>query len=189
MSRSDDVALLTAAVESVDADTAPAEALQRLGADTLRDVQPPPFLAALWVLWRVSRHEAAHAWYGYRAGWNIRRLSLRQDATGLCQIAGNNDDYATALDLIVFQLVGLAHDLREDDATVLHCYDTVSARLKIDALNARGIGPPVAFRHVAELAVGFVDEHIAAIHNIGLVLYHSRELIHDDVALFGRCRS
>jgi len=136
---------------------------------------------------RVSRHEAAHAWCGYCAGWFIQRLALREDATGICLIAGSGNDYATALDSIVFQLVGLASDSRESAGTVPHCYDTVAARLKVDALNSRAIGPAVTFRHVAERAVAFVDENIVAIENIGLVLYQSRELIHADVELFGRC--
>jgi hypothetical protein len=50
----------------------------------------------------------------------------------------------------------------------IHGYDLVSARLRVDTLNSRELGPPVSFEHVAELAVAFVDAHVVAIENIGL---------------------
>jgi hypothetical protein len=105
----------------------------------------------------------------------------------LCLVVGDGTDYATELNRIAFQLVGLASDLRESAGRVSYCYDTIAGRLKIDALNARQLGPHMSFEHAAGLAVTFVHQHQEAIRNIGLALCDARELDHYAVELFGRC--
>jgi len=181
--------ILIRGLQSVYVVTAPEEARQRLADDAARDIAPPPFLAALWLLMRVAEHEGAHAWYGWkRGGWRVRRTILRSDGTGATTIEGCGTDYETEVHRIVFALVGLACDLREPYSDVGSSYDLLSARLRVDALNARAIGAPVTFEHVATLAVTFVAENTKAIENIGLVLFHTRDLLHEDIELFGSAR-
>jgi hypothetical protein len=176
---------LTLALESTIAD--PMEARQRLAADAARDVAPVPFLAAFWVMMMVARHEAAHAWYAVMQGWRVPRTILRSDGTGVTDIEGGGTDYDTEIRRAVFNLVGLACDLREPYSDVSACYDLIAARARVDALNARAIGRPVRLQRVASNAVWFVDRHIRAIENIGLALYDARELDHYSVKLFGEC--
>ena len=152
----------------------------------MRDTAPT-YIAGLDLMERVSQHEAAHAWKAVYSGWSIQRLILRADGTGLCLVVGDGTDYATEVDRVVFQLVGLASDLRENSGRVPYCFDTIAGRQKIDGLNRRQIGRHVSFEYAAELAVTFVDLHQEAIRNIGLALHDARELDHFVVALFGRC--
>ena len=138
--------------------------------------------------WRESHSTKPHMhWKAVYSGWSIQRLILRADGTGLCLVVGDGTDYATEVDRVVFQLVGLASDLRENSGRVPYCFDTIAGRQKIDGLNRRQIGRHVSFEYAAELAVTFVDLHQEAIRNIGLALHDARELDHFVVALFGRC--
>jgi hypothetical protein len=178
---------LVLGLESVAMTTASADARQRLAADAERDIAPLPVIAVAWVLMSVARHEGAHAWYAIKQGWSVPRTVLRTDGTGNTSIAGGGTDYETEIHRIVFALVGLAHDLRKPLSDVGLCFDLVSARLRVDGLNARGIGAHVSFQQVAALAVAFVDAHVVAIENIGLALYDARELDHYSVELFGGC--
>jgi hypothetical protein len=103
-------------------------------------------------------------------------------------VVGYGTDYRTELNRVVFQLVGLASDLRETSGRwIAQCYDAIAARLKIDDLNERQIGPYLSFESAAELAVGFVDRRQHAIKNIGLALLDAREMDHHAVELFGEC--
>ena len=158
-----------------------------MSANTARGTQPVSYVAALSDMQRVSRHEAAHADYAVHVGWTISRVILRADATGFCEVAGGGTGYDTELHRIVFQLVGLGSDLRESAGWVSQCFDTIAARLKIDALNDRQIGPHVSFEQAAGLAVIYVDGRQQAVHDIGLALWDARELGHFEVELFGRC--
>jgi hypothetical protein len=177
---------LARGIAAVDVDTADAEARQRVSAHEARDTAPSIYVAPLSDMQRVSRHEAAHADYAVHVGWNISRLILRADGTGACLVEGFGTDHGTELNRIVFQLVGLASDLREA-SWIANCYDTIAARLKIDALNDRQIGPHISFTYAAALAVGFVEHRAQSIQNIGLALWDARELDHYAVELFGRC--
>jgi hypothetical protein len=183
----DHVHQLARALAAVDIEEADEEVHQRVAANAVRDTAPATYIAGHDVMQRVSRHEAAHAWKAVCSGWSIQRLILRHDGTGLCLVVGDGIDYATELDRVVFQLVGLASDLRESAGTVPYCYDTIAGRQKIDALNARQIGRHVSFEYAAELAVNFVHQHQQAIRNIGLALCDARELDHYAVDLFGNC--
>jgi hypothetical protein len=179
---------LARGIAAVDIDTANAEACQRVSAHEARDEAPPIYTTDHSDMQRVSRHEAAHADYAVHVGWNISRLILRADGTGACLVEGFGTEYGTELNRIVFQLVGLASDLREA-SWIANCYDTIAGRLKIDALNDRQIGPHVGFSHAAALAVSFVEQRQQSIENIGLALWDARELDHYAVELFGRCAS
>jgi hypothetical protein len=178
---------LARGIAAVDIDTAYAEACQRVSAHEARDEAPSIYTAPLREMQRVSRHEAAHADYAVHVGWNISKLILRPDGTGACLVEGFGTEYGTELNRIVFQLVGLASDLREGSGWIANCYDTIAGRLKIDALNDRQIGPHISFEHAAALAVGFVEQRQQPIENIGLALWDARELDHYAVELFGRC--
>jgi hypothetical protein len=174
--------------EAVDVQEADEEVHQRVAVDAVRDTAPATYIAGNDVMERVSRHEAAHAWQAMCSGWLIQRIILRADGTGLCLVVGDGTDYATELNRVVFQLVGLASDLRESAGSVVpYCFDTIAGRQKIGILNLRQIGPHVSFEHAAKLAVVFVDLHQEAIRNIGLALHDGRELDHCAVELFGRC--
>jgi hypothetical protein len=178
---------LARGIEAVDIDTADAQARQRVYAHEARDEAPSIYTAPYSDMQRVSRHEAAHADYAVHVGWNISRLILRADATGACLVEGFGTEYGTELDRIVFQLVGLASDLREASGWIANCYDTIAARLKIDALNDRQIGPHISVMRAAALAVSFVEQRQQPIENIGLALWDARELDHFAVQLFGQC--
>jgi hypothetical protein len=178
---------LARSLAAVDPDEADEEARQRVAANAARDTAPATYIAGYEDMRRVSRHEAAHADYAVSVGWTISRAILRPDASGACLVEGFGTDYATELRRVVFQLVGLASDLRETSGRwIAQCYDTIAARLKIDSLNERQIGPHLSFEHAAALAVSFVDQRHGAIKNIGLALYDARELDHYAVELFGR---
>jgi len=135
--------------------------------------------------WRESHSTKPHM-HGKRCT-QAGRFSVSSFVPGLCLVVGDGTDYATEVDRVVFQLVGLASDLRENSGRVPYCFDTIAGRQKIDGLNRRQIGRHVSFEYAAELAVTFVDLHQEAIRNIGLALHDARELDHFAVALFGRC--
>jgi hypothetical protein len=174
---------LALAVNAVLIDAAHAEVRTRLAANEARDTEPPSYIASLDELRAAAGHEARHAYKAARSeGFTIATVVLRSDATGCCTVTGSGTGYAVELDRIVFALVGPAADIE-----VRASYDIVIARLKIDALNARQIGPHISYRQAAELAVNFTDEHAQSIRNIALALLDARELDHFAVDLFGRC--
>jgi hypothetical protein len=179
----DRVSQLALAVEAVPIDAAPAEARTLLDEHEARDTTPASYIASLDQLRRGAEHEARHAWWAARSpGFTIASVVLRDDSSGCCTVVGSGKGYATELDRIIFALVGPAADL-----VIRASYDIVIARIKIDALNAREIGPHISYQRAAELAVNFTDEHSQSIRNVALALYDARELDHFAVDLFGRC--